>query len=139
MPSNDAQALAEWVTAVAREFGLEEPLDSLGVVDLVLDLTSDVAHGVSRPGAPVTAFLVGVAAGRADDSTVAAATTRARSASWPRAGVWTTSAASPRTTSPDAAETDVGTFVARDPTAVLRAPHIEGQPVTSNTEVTFVG
>ena len=27
---------------------------------------------VSRPGAPVTAFLVGVAAGRADDPTVAA-------------------------------------------------------------------
>ena len=41
-------------------------------MDLVLDLTSDVAHGVSRPGAPVTAFLVGVAAGRADDPTVAA-------------------------------------------------------------------
>ena len=59
MPSNDAKALSEWVTAVARELGLEEALDSLGVVDLVLDLTSDVAHGVSRPGAPVTAFLVG--------------------------------------------------------------------------------
>jgi hypothetical protein len=39
---------------------------------MVLDLTSDVAHGVSRPGAPVTAFLVGVAAGRADDPAVAA-------------------------------------------------------------------
>jgi hypothetical protein len=38
----------------------------------VLDLTSDVAHGVSRPGAPVTAFLVGVAAGRAADPVVAA-------------------------------------------------------------------
>ena len=72
MPSNDAQALSEWITAVARELGLEQSLDSLGVVDLVLDLTSDVAHGVSRPGAPVTAFLVGVAAGRADDPTVAA-------------------------------------------------------------------
>jgi len=70
MPSNDAQALSEWITTVARELGLEESLDSLGVVDLVLDLTSDVAHGVSRPGAPVTSFLVGVAAGRADDPTV---------------------------------------------------------------------
>ena len=72
MPSNDAQALSEWITAVARELGLEESLDSLGVVDLVLDLTSDVAHGVSRPAAPVTAFLIGVAAGRADDPVVAA-------------------------------------------------------------------
>jgi Domain of unknown function (DUF6457) len=62
--------MSEWVTAVARELGLE--LDDAAIVDLVLDLTSDVAHGVSRPAAPVTAFLVGVAAGRADDPTVAA-------------------------------------------------------------------
>jgi hypothetical protein len=70
--SNDASALSEWVTAVVRELGLEGALDSGSSVDMVLDLTSDVAHGVSRPGAPVTAFLVGVAAGRADDPAVAA-------------------------------------------------------------------
>ena len=70
--SSDASALSEWVTAVVRELGLEGALDSGSAVDMVLDLTSDVAHGVSRPGAPVTAFLVGVAAGRADDPAVAA-------------------------------------------------------------------
>ena len=70
--SSDAQALSEWVTAVVRELGLEEAMSEGGTVDMVLDLTSDVAHGVSRPGAPVTAFLVGVAAGRADDPAVAA-------------------------------------------------------------------
>jgi hypothetical protein len=70
--SSDANALSEWVTAVARELGLEGALDSSTIVDMVLDLTSDVAHGVSRPGAPVTAFLVGVAAGRAQDPAVAA-------------------------------------------------------------------
>ncbi|MHA6621386.1 DUF6457 domain-containing protein [Pseudonocardia sp. DLS-67] len=70
--SSDARALSEWVTAVVRELGIEGALDREGVVDMVLDLTSDVAHGVSRPGAPVTAFLVGVAAGRADDPAVAA-------------------------------------------------------------------
>ncbi|MQA15953.1 MAG: hypothetical protein GEV09_17935 [Pseudonocardiaceae bacterium] len=32
--------------------------------DLVLDMTRDVAHGVARPAAPLTAFLVGLAAGR---------------------------------------------------------------------------
>jgi hypothetical protein len=64
--------MSEWVTAVARELGLEGALDSDASVDLVLDLTSDVAHGVSRPAAPVTAFLIGVAAGRADDPAVAA-------------------------------------------------------------------
>jgi hypothetical protein len=70
--SSDASALSEWVTAVVRELGIEGALDREGVVDMVLDLTSDVAHGVSRPGAPVTAFLIGVAAGRADDPAVAA-------------------------------------------------------------------
>jgi hypothetical protein len=70
--SSDARALSEWVTAVVRELGIEGALESGGVVDMVLDLTSDVAHGVSRPGAPVTAFLVGVAAGRAADPAVAA-------------------------------------------------------------------
>jgi len=70
--SSDARALSEWVTAVVRELGIEDALEREGVVDMVLDLTSDVAHGVSRPGAPVTAFLVGVAAGRADDPAVAA-------------------------------------------------------------------
>jgi hypothetical protein len=70
--SSDAQALSAWVTAVVRELGIEGALEREGIVDLVLDLASDVAHGVSRPGAPVTAFLVGVAAGRADDPAVAA-------------------------------------------------------------------
>lgn len=70
--SSDATALTEWLTAVTLELGLEDALESRTTVDTVLDLTSDVAHGVSRPGAPVTAFLVGVAAGRADDPAVAA-------------------------------------------------------------------
>jgi hypothetical protein len=70
--SSDATALSDWVTAVARELGLDEAFDGRGTVDMVLDLTADVAHGVSRPGAPVTAFLVGIAAGRAEDPAVAA-------------------------------------------------------------------
>jgi hypothetical protein len=65
--------MSEWITAVSRELGLEGQVDSDKSVDAVLDLTSDVAHGVSRPAAPVTAFLIGVAAGRADDPQVAAA------------------------------------------------------------------
>jgi Domain of unknown function (DUF6457) len=69
--SSDTQALAVWVEAVARELGLDD-VDPATYVDLVLDLTSDVSHGVSRPAAPVTAFLVGLAAGRAADPAVAA-------------------------------------------------------------------
>ena len=71
--SDESRAMADWVTAVRRELGLEGPFDIDGVVDDVLALTSDVAHGVSRPAAPVTAFLVGLAAGRSGD--VAAAVT----------------------------------------------------------------
>lgn len=70
--SNDANALTEWVTAVSQELGLENAVEGPGTVDMVLDLTSEVAHNVSRPGAPVTAFLIGVAAGRAEDPQVAA-------------------------------------------------------------------
>lgn len=33
-------------------------------VQLVLDLARDAAHGVARPAAPLTTFLVGLAAGR---------------------------------------------------------------------------
>ncbi|GAA4554149.1 DUF6457 domain-containing protein [Pseudonocardia xishanensis] len=71
--SDDSQAMTEWLTAVSLELGLEGQVDSDKSVDAVLDLTSEVAHGVSRPAAPVTAFLIGVAAGRADDPQVAAA------------------------------------------------------------------
>ncbi|HEX4428678.1 MAG TPA: DUF6457 domain-containing protein [Frankiaceae bacterium] len=53
---------------------LAEAGDALGVDrdamqrDLLLDLTRDVAHGVARPAAPLTAFLVGLAAGRSGGS-----------------------------------------------------------------------
>ncbi|MGH3781916.1 MAG: DUF6457 domain-containing protein, partial [Pseudonocardiaceae bacterium] len=33
----------------------------------VLDMSRDVAHGVARPAAPLTAYLLGLAAGRTSD------------------------------------------------------------------------
>ncbi len=36
--------------------------------DVLLDFTREVAHGVARPAAPLTAFLVGLAAGQAGGS-----------------------------------------------------------------------
>ena len=39
----------------------------------VLDLTREVAHGVSRPAAPLAAFLLGVAVGSGADPEVAGA------------------------------------------------------------------
>lgn len=46
--------------------------------DVLLDLARDAAHGIARPAAPLTTFLVGLAAGRrggtADDVAAAART-----------------------------------------------------------------
>ena len=62
--------LDDWVAAACTELGLE-PGDAQ--TKLVLDLARDVAHGVLRPGAPVTAYLMGVAVGRGADPADAAA------------------------------------------------------------------
>ena len=67
-----ASALPEWTTAVARELGLESALDDSSSADTISWLTSHVVDGVDPTAAPLTAFLVGVAAGRADDPAVAA-------------------------------------------------------------------
>ncbi|WP_326689181.1 MULTISPECIES: DUF6457 domain-containing protein [unclassified Streptomyces] len=54
--------LDEWITAVKAELGIETEVDTA----TLLDLARDAAHGVARPAAPLTTFLVGYAAGRAD-------------------------------------------------------------------------
>ena len=56
--------LQEWTDLVVAELGLPEGVGSTEVRDQVLDLARDVAHGVARPAAPLTSFLVGLAAGR---------------------------------------------------------------------------
>lgn len=56
--------LEEWMALVADELGLGREVVARDMRDLLLDLTRDVAHNVARPAAPLTAFLVGLAAGR---------------------------------------------------------------------------
>lgn len=63
--------LDEWTATVARELGVEDVLDRPAATKAILDVSRDVAHGVARPAAPVTAYLVGLAAGRAADPRVA--------------------------------------------------------------------
>ncbi|MFE4826031.1 NTP transferase domain-containing protein [Streptomyces sp. NPDC056672] len=53
--------LDEWITAVKDELGIELDVD----IHVLLDLARDAAHGVARPAAPLTTFLVGYAAARA--------------------------------------------------------------------------
>ena len=63
--------LDEWIDQVTRELGigeLGELVDPAFVTPLVLDMTKDVAHGVARPAAPITAYLLGLAVARAAGS-----------------------------------------------------------------------
>ncbi|MEU6809477.1 NTP transferase domain-containing protein [Streptomyces sp. NPDC046831] len=50
--------LDEWITAVKDELGIDLDVDT----NVLLDLARDAAHGVARPAAPLTTFLVGYAA-----------------------------------------------------------------------------
>ncbi|MFE1442987.1 NTP transferase domain-containing protein [Streptomyces sp. NPDC058739] len=53
--------LDEWISAVKDELGIDLDVDT----GLLLDLARDAAHGVARPAAPLTTFLIGYAAARA--------------------------------------------------------------------------
>ncbi|MCA6093559.1 molybdenum cofactor guanylyltransferase [Streptomyces sp. SCA3-4] len=55
---DDGSVLDEWISAVKAELGIELDVDRAGL----LDLARDAAHGVARPAAPLTTFLVGYAA-----------------------------------------------------------------------------
>lgn len=56
--------LERWTTAAIEELGI--PAEVLAAAkDPVLDLVRVIAHGVNRPSAPLTAFLVGLSAGQA--------------------------------------------------------------------------
>ena len=72
--------MEQWTVAVCADLGLDPGADA----DLraVLDLTRDVAHGVARPAAPLTAYLVGLAVGRGLALPDAAARVSALAAGW---------------------------------------------------------
>ncbi|MGW5043416.1 NTP transferase domain-containing protein [Streptomyces griseoluteus] len=66
--------LNEWITAVKNELGIELDVDTR----VLLDAARDVAHGVARPAAPLTTFLIGYAAaqGKGDAASVAEASAK---------------------------------------------------------------
>ena len=55
---DDGNVLDDWIAAAKSELGIDLDVDVPGL----LDMTKEVAHGVARPAAPLTAFLVGYAA-----------------------------------------------------------------------------
>jgi hypothetical protein len=62
--------LDDWVAAASDALGLQDDVD----VALLLDLAREAAHGVARPAAPVTTFLLGLAVARGADPETASAT-----------------------------------------------------------------
>jgi hypothetical protein len=75
--------LAEWTARACQELGIDPTtLDTRAV----LDLTRDVAHGVARPAAPLTAFLLGVAVGQGQQADVAIGRLRALTQEWEGGG-----------------------------------------------------
>lgn len=70
--------LETWAEGLAADLGIDRVLD----VEAILDLAADAAHGVVRPAAPLTTYLVGVAVGQAggDPARVAEVLERANAA-----------------------------------------------------------
>ena len=68
------RVLEEWITAVKADLGIDLDVDT----GVLLDLARDAAHGVARPAAPLTTFLVGYAAAQAGGGPEAVRETAAR-------------------------------------------------------------
>jgi len=67
MSADEADTMAimdRWLAEVCAELGVDPSVLDANKVAL-LGLIKSVAHGPSRPGAPMTAFLIGLASGAA--------------------------------------------------------------------------
>jgi capsid protein len=71
--------LEDWIDEVCAELGLDrDDVDR----DLILDLARDAAHGVARPAAPLTTYLLGLAVGKGTPAADAAARITGMAAGW---------------------------------------------------------
>ena len=62
--SDKMAVMDRWLAEVCVELGVDRSVLDANTVAM-LALIKSVAHGPSRPGAPMTAFLIGLAAGAA--------------------------------------------------------------------------
>ncbi len=76
----EGDGMDDWVQAAAEALGLEQSVD----VDLILDVAREAAHGVARPAAPVTTFLLGCAVGAGQSVEDAAARLTTLAQEWPQ-------------------------------------------------------
>lgn len=58
------EALDEWLAAAAAELGIADAAAD-APIGRILEVAADVAHGVARPAAPLSTFLLGLALGGA--------------------------------------------------------------------------
>ena len=77
----EGNVLEAWITSACGALELADL--SNAERRAVLDLARDVAHGVVRPAAPLTAFLLGLAVGRGADLESAAVTLTRLAEAWP--------------------------------------------------------
>lgn len=68
-----------WIDAVCAELNLPADVKS----DVILDVARVVAHGVERPAAPITTFLLGYAVAQGADAEKAAAKIAKLASNWP--------------------------------------------------------
>jgi molybdopterin-guanine dinucleotide biosynthesis protein A len=71
--------LNDWAAAAASELDLDTDVD----VDLILDVAKDAAHGVARPAAPLTTYLLGYAVAKGADLQEAAGKLNTLAQGWP--------------------------------------------------------
>ncbi|GAA0451459.1 hypothetical protein Ade02nite_76430 [Paractinoplanes deccanensis] len=72
--------LDAWIKAVGAELGIDPADVPTGAV---LSLAKDVAHNVVRPGAPVSAFIIGLAVGRGADPSDVVERVKRLALTWP--------------------------------------------------------
>jgi hypothetical protein len=68
--------LDAWIEELCAALGVDPALVDR---DLILDVARDAAHNIARPAAPVTTFIIGLAAGQ-NGTTVESASNAARAA-----------------------------------------------------------
>ncbi|MER7477817.1 NTP transferase domain-containing protein [Streptomyces sp. NPDC126510] len=98
--------LDEWISAVKDELGIDLDVDTRGL----LDLARDAAHGVARPAAPLTTFLVGYAAAQAGGGPEAVAEAARKAAAL--AGRWAQESTSEAEPSADGSQQPQGDVAA---------------------------
>jgi hypothetical protein len=70
----------DWIAAVQKELGLDVSFDT----DAILDVAREAAHATERKAAPVTTYLMGVAAAQGANPQEVAAKMEKLAKSWPR-------------------------------------------------------